>query len=94
MKIKLPVGDGRLEDYTLREPIVFEKPARAFTRKALGAAHLVADPLSSKEPWLDTAIACAGPPACRWAPAMTARQLSITSSESSSAPPSGVRCSR
>ena len=56
MKIKLPVGDGRLEDYTLREPIVFEKPARAFTRKALGAAHLVADPLSSKEPWLDTAI--------------------------------------
>jgi hypothetical protein len=29
---------------------------RPFTRKALAAAHVVADPLSAKEPWLDAAI--------------------------------------
>ena len=56
LRIKLPVASGRLEDYSVREPSVFEKPSRVFTRKALGAAHVVADPLSAKEPWLDAAI--------------------------------------
>jgi hypothetical protein len=60
MKIKLPTllagRGGQLAEYTLREPIAFAKPTRPFTRKALGAAHVVADPLSSKDPWLDAAI--------------------------------------
>jgi len=56
LTLKLPAADGRLEDFPVREPKVFEKPSRAFTRKALGAAHVVADPLSPKEPWFDAAI--------------------------------------
>jgi hypothetical protein len=55
LTIKLPRGD-RLEDYAVREPRVFAKPAKPFTRKALAAAHVVADPLSTKEPWLEPAI--------------------------------------
>src|SRR3954465_9961646 len=56
LTIKLPSGSGKLEDYAVREPKQFQRPKRAFTRKALAAAHVVADPLSSKEPWLDAAI--------------------------------------
>ncbi len=56
LTIKLPAANGRLEDYSVREPRVFAKPSRPFNRKALGAAHVVADPLSAKEPWLDAAI--------------------------------------
>jgi Protein of unknown function (DUF993) len=56
LTIKLPAAGGKLEDYSVREPHVFAKPSRPFTRKALGAAHIVADPLSAKEPWLDAAI--------------------------------------
>src|SRR5437588_814323 len=56
LSIKLPTVDGRLEDYAVREPKQFDKPKRPFTRKALAAAHVVADPLSTKEPWLDAAI--------------------------------------
>jgi hypothetical protein len=55
LSIKLPRGE-RLEDYAVREPRRFERPARPFTRKALAAAHVVADPLSTKEPWLEAAI--------------------------------------
>jgi len=56
LTIKLPVAGGRLEDYSVREPRQFERPTRAFTRRALGAAHVVADPWSSKDPWLEPAI--------------------------------------
>ena len=56
LTIKLPAAGGKLEVYSVREPKVFAKPSRPFTRKALGAAHVVADPLSPKEPWLDAAI--------------------------------------
>ena len=56
LSIGLPVVGGGSESFTVHEPQVFEKPARAFTRKALGAAHVVADPYSAKEPWLDAAI--------------------------------------
>src|SRR3954469_24876923 len=56
MKIKLPQAGGGLAEYSLREPVVFAKPSKPFTRKALGAAHVVADPRSSKDPWLDAAI--------------------------------------
>jgi Protein of unknown function (DUF993) len=56
LTIKLPSGDGKREDYAVREPKQFKKPSQPFTRKALAAAHVVADPLSTKEPWLDAAI--------------------------------------
>jgi hypothetical protein len=56
LSIKLPASAGRMEDYAVREPGKFAKPSKPFTRKALAAAHVVADPLSSKEPWLDAAI--------------------------------------
>ncbi|MGH8735931.1 MAG: dihydrodipicolinate synthase family protein [Burkholderiales bacterium] len=52
----MPAADGRLEDYPVREPIRFARPAREFTRVALAAAHVVADPLSTREPWLEPAI--------------------------------------
>jgi hypothetical protein len=56
LSIRLPAANGRLEEYAVREPKRFERPERPFTRKALAAAHVVADPLSTKEPWLDAAI--------------------------------------
>ena len=55
LTIKLPRG-GSLEDYAVREPKQFQKPARPFTRIAYAAAHVVADPFSAKEPWLEAAI--------------------------------------
>src|SRR6185503_9887931 len=56
LTIKLPSANGRLEDYAVREPKAFKRPSKPFSRKALAAAHVVADPLSTKEPWLDAAI--------------------------------------
>jgi Protein of unknown function (DUF993) len=55
LTLKLPRG-GSLEDYAVREAMHFKKPAGPFTRVAYAAAHVVADPLSVKEPWLDAAI--------------------------------------
>jgi len=51
LTIKLPTGS-----HAVREPGVFTKPRAPFTRKALAAAHVVADPLSEKDPWLEAAI--------------------------------------
>jgi hypothetical protein len=56
LSIKLPTADGRMEDYAVREPQKFARPAKPFTRKSLAAAHVVADPRSAKEPWLEAAI--------------------------------------
>ena len=56
LSLKLPVAGGALETYRLLGPRRFERPARPFTRVALAAAHVVADPLSSKDPWLESAI--------------------------------------
>ena len=56
LKIDLPVSGGKLETYRLRGPRSFNKPERPFTRRALAAAHVVADPLSTREPWLEAAI--------------------------------------
>jgi hypothetical protein len=56
LTITLPRPDGRLAPYQVHEPRLFDKPRKAFTRKALAAAHVVADPLSAKEPWLEAAI--------------------------------------
>ncbi|MEO8142748.1 MAG: dihydrodipicolinate synthase family protein, partial [Betaproteobacteria bacterium] len=55
LTIKLPRGNS-LEEYAVRESKQFKKPAGAFTRIAYAAAHVVADPLSAKEPWLEVAI--------------------------------------
>jgi hypothetical protein len=56
LTIDLPTTESRAAAYHVREPRQFEKPTRPFTRKALAAAHVVADPLSTKEPWLEGAI--------------------------------------
>ncbi|MFY9313956.1 MAG: dihydrodipicolinate synthase family protein [Burkholderiales bacterium] len=45
-----------MEQYQVREPKAYRKPERPFTRLAYAAAHVVADPLSAKEPWLEAAI--------------------------------------
>jgi hypothetical protein len=55
LTIKLPSSRG-MEEFPVHEPRVFERPQKAFNRKALAAAHVVADPLSAKEPWLEQAI--------------------------------------
>jgi Protein of unknown function (DUF993) len=51
LTIKLPTGS-----YAVREPGAFTRPKAPFDRKALAAAHVVADPLSTKEPWLEAAL--------------------------------------
>ena len=56
LSIKLPAATGRLEDYAVREPKTFRKPSKTFTRRALAAAHVVADPFSPEDPWLEAAI--------------------------------------
>ncbi len=45
-----------MENFSVRAPRVFERPSKPFTRRALGAAHVVADPLSTRDPWLEAAI--------------------------------------
>src|SRR6185369_8128223 len=55
LTIKLPRASG-VEDYAVRTPKAFAKPAKPFTRIAYAAAHVVADPRSAKEPWLEAAI--------------------------------------
>jgi hypothetical protein len=56
LSLRLPVAGGGLEPYRLLGPRPFARPARPFTRVALAAAHVVADPRSPKEPWLEAAI--------------------------------------
>jgi hypothetical protein len=56
LRIDLPVSGGKLETYGLKGPKSFKKPSKPFTRVAYAAAHVVADPRSAKEPWLDAAI--------------------------------------
>ena len=56
LTIDLPEAGGALKPYRLNGPKAFARPSRPFTRIAYAAAHVVADPLSAKEPWLDAAI--------------------------------------
>ena len=56
LTVKLPVASGGMRECAVREPRRFTRPAEPFTRKALAAAHVVADPLSSREPWLEAAL--------------------------------------
>jgi hypothetical protein len=57
ISLKLPTADRRLESYALSAPKDFPtKRAQAFNRVAYAAAHVVADPLSTKDPWLEPAV--------------------------------------
>ena len=55
--VVLPKADGSLEPWQTRPPRNFPKrPARVFNRVAYAAAHVVADPRTDNDPWLDTAL--------------------------------------
>jgi hypothetical protein len=56
--LNLPVADGRLETYALRGSAAFTAaaPTRPFTRIAYSAAHVVADPSATVDPWVAAAI--------------------------------------
>ena len=54
--LRLPGADGRIERFEVRAPLAFARPSGPFTRRALGAAHVVVDPLAASEPWTGTAI--------------------------------------
>ena len=57
VSIKLPAAGGRLEHYRLSAPRNFpRKAAGGFNRVAYSAAHVVADPLATVDPWQDCAI--------------------------------------
>ncbi|MFQ6185365.1 dihydrodipicolinate synthase family protein [Sinorhizobium meliloti] len=57
VSIKLPI-EGRLASYHLTgRPVPFNRrDAKAFSRVAFAAAHVVADPLADNDPWLAPAI--------------------------------------
>lgn len=54
--IRLPRPGGVLEPFAVHEPLVFERPSRPFTRRALAAAHVVADPWAVVDPWTEAAL--------------------------------------
>jgi 3-hydroxyisobutyrate dehydrogenase-like beta-hydroxyacid dehydrogenase len=56
-KLKLPNGDGKLATYILSAPRQFpRKQSGQMNRVAYAAAHVVADPLGTTDPWIDSAI--------------------------------------
>jgi len=54
--LNLPTAPGKLAPYTTQPPRDFPAAKPPFNRIAYAAAHVVADPLADKDPWLDTAI--------------------------------------
>ena len=54
--LNLPTAGGRLTPYLMQPPRNFPAPNPPFNRTAYAAAHVVADPLADREPWLDAAI--------------------------------------
>lgn len=55
--LKLPIASRRLEAYRTGGQSPFPAAAQGpFNRRAFAAVHVVADPLSEKDPWLDPAI--------------------------------------
>jgi hypothetical protein len=58
IRLRLPRADGSLHDYTLRGPgnWALPEPGTRFNRIAYSAAHVVADPFSSADPWLSPAV--------------------------------------
>jgi hypothetical protein len=58
LSLMLPAAGGRLERYAVRggAPFTTHPPTLPFTRIAYSAAHVVADPLATVDPWLDAAV--------------------------------------
>jgi hypothetical protein len=57
LAIKLPRADRSLEDFAISAPADFPRKVTApLNRVAFAAAHVVADPLSHGNPWLDEAV--------------------------------------
>jgi hypothetical protein len=55
--IQLPTPDRRLEPFALSAPKDFPAQRRqAFNRVAFAAAHVVADPLATRDPWVEPAV--------------------------------------
>ena len=55
--LRLPRGDGSVETYTPGAPAGWpDRAAPPRSRVAFAAAHVVADPLSRVDPWLDAAV--------------------------------------
>jgi Protein of unknown function (DUF993) len=54
--LNLPTAGGKLAPYATRPPRNFPAAKPPFNRVAYAAAHVVADPLADREPWLDAAI--------------------------------------
>src|SRR5947208_1703274 len=55
--VKLPIAAGLIELYRTKNPSPFpEIAAGEFNRRAFAAVHVVADPFSEKEPWVEPAI--------------------------------------
>ena len=52
----LPTNGGARDRYTLRGVPAWTPAVRGWNRTAYAAAHVVADPLSSVDPWLEPAI--------------------------------------
>ncbi|MBB2200856.1 dihydrodipicolinate synthase family protein [Gluconacetobacter tumulisoli] len=66
MKISLPDQQGRLVDYSLKgTPLHATCPSHGFNRSVFSAAHVVADPFTSRDP--------GGPPAVDWKATMAFR---------------------
>src|SRR5690606_29530120 len=58
-EIALPTADRRLEPYRLGEASPYwtaGREAGPFSRVAIAAAHVVADPLAEHDPWVEPAI--------------------------------------
>jgi hypothetical protein len=58
MRIRLPRPDATLHEYTLHAPRASSAPVPGvrLNRVAFAAAHVVADPFTSADPWLQAAI--------------------------------------
>jgi hypothetical protein len=58
LSIRLPGANRRLESYALSmaPSLVTTKPTRPFTRIAYSAAHVVADPYATVDPWVTAAL--------------------------------------
>ena len=57
LSLTLPDASGALSPYTLRGSVPARPPAGVeFNRIAYSAAHVVADPLASVDPWLQAAV--------------------------------------
>jgi hypothetical protein len=54
--LNLPIAGGKLAPYATKPPRSFPAAKPPFNRIAYAAAHVVADPLADRDPWLDAAI--------------------------------------